>query len=195
MNDLYLNSKIYQKIKTTAAVLSVLAVIIPQSVLALAITPQNIVDLTNAERLKNGQTILTVDARLAQSAQAKARNMIENNYFDHFGPNGETPWQYILGADYDYRFAGENLAMNFNQAEDVVQAWMNSPTHKDNIIDENFDQIGVVVVDGVIEGDQTTLVVQMFGKEQDSFIEFLTPKVSVVEYVGELLGINQSVQK
>lgn len=127
------------------------------------ITPQNIVSLTNQERSIAGLNTLSNNQKLAAAAQAKAENMFEEQYWDHFGPNGETPWQFITGAGYNYVYAGENLAKGFRTSEGVVEAWMASKTHRDNILSKNYKDIGIAVMTGVLLGKETTLVVQMFG--------------------------------
>lgn len=171
-----------------------LVILMPQIAFASVITPQTIIDLTNSERLQNGQDILNTNSALIIAAQQKAKNMVTEGYFDHYGPNGETPWQYIVAADYKYQYAGENLAMNFSRTENVVKAWMKSAAHRDNILDPHYQEIGVAVADGVIDGEQTTLVVQMFGAKPESVIESISSKISVVDYVSDLLGIS-SVEK
>ncbi|HOV30081.1 MAG TPA: CAP domain-containing protein [Candidatus Dojkabacteria bacterium] len=130
---------------------------------ASTITPENIIALTNAERVNLGLSTLSYNAQLSSAALAKANDMFEKQYWDHFGPNGETPWQFIRGAGYSYIYAGENLAKGFKTSESVVEAWMASPTHKANIVNSNYRDIGVAVVEGILQGKQTILVVQMFG--------------------------------
>ena len=130
---------------------------------ASSITPENIIALTNQERLGFGLNTLSTNAQLSAAALAKANDMFEKQYWDHFGPNGESPWQFIRAAGYDYVYAGENLAKGFRTAEGVHEAWMASPTHKANIVSGNYKDIGVAVVEGELLGKQTTLVVQMFG--------------------------------
>lgn len=130
---------------------------------ASEITPYNIVYLTNQARSSYGLNTLSNNAQLEAAALAKANNMFELQYWDHFGPNGESPWQFIRAAGYNYVYAGENLAKGFRTAEGVHEAWMASPTHKANIVSPNYEDIGVAVVSGVLEGSQTILVVQMFG--------------------------------
>jgi hypothetical protein len=127
------------------------------------ITPSNIIELTNQERAANGLNTLKENSSLATAALAKANNMFEVQYWDHFGPNGETPWQFIRAEGYNYVYAGENLAKGFQTSEGVHEAWMASPTHAANIMSANYKDIGVAVVEGVLLGKQTTLVVQMFG--------------------------------
>jgi hypothetical protein len=132
-------------------------------VVASSITAENIVKLANQERASAGLNTLNTDSRLSAAALAKANNMFEEQYWDHFGPNGETPWQFIRAAGYNYVYAGENLAKGFQTAEGVHEAWMASPTHAANIMSVNYKDIGVAVVQGTLLGKQTTLVVEMFG--------------------------------
>ena len=130
---------------------------------ASTITPGNIISLTNKERTAGGLGTLTNNSKLASAALAKANDMLAKQYWDHFGPNGETPWQFIRASGYAYVFAGENLAKGFRTSEGVVEAWMASPTHRANIMSGNYRDIGVAVVEGELLGKQTILVVQMFG--------------------------------
>ncbi len=130
---------------------------------ASTISTENIINLTNQERIASGLNALNENSQLDAAALAKANNMFEQQYWDHFGPNGETPWQFIRAEGYNYVYAGENLAKGFQTAEGVHEAWMASPTHAANIMSGNYKDIGVAIVQGVLLGKQTTLVVQMFG--------------------------------
>lgn len=127
------------------------------------ITRQQVIELTNIERAKNGLSALSENSVLDSAAEAKAANMFSENYWAHFAPSGKTPWDFILGSGYRFSVAGENLAKNFSNSDDVVAAWMNSTSHKENIINSKYRDIGIAVEDGVINGQKTTLVVQMFG--------------------------------
>ncbi len=124
---------------------------------------QQIIQLTNAERAKQGLAPLQENTALDQAAQGKAQNMFSENYWAHFAPSGKSPWDFILGAGYRFTYAGENLAKNFSNSNDVVTAWMASPSHKENIMNAHYKDIGIAVEDGVINGQKTTLVVQEFG--------------------------------
>lgn len=170
---------------------------IPEA-MASSITPGNIIQLTNQQRLSAGLNALNTDSRLSAAAQAKANNMFEEQYWDHFGPNGETPWMFISQAGYTYVYAGENLAKGFRTAEGVHEAWMASPTHRDNIMSNKYKDIGVAVVNGVLLGKETTLVVQMFGNLTSEIykadtpvkaVETPTPKPSIVDK-GEIKSIS-----
>ena len=128
------------------------------------ITTNRVIELTNQVRTKEGLNILKINDILNQAAAMKANDMIENGYFAHNSPSKVTPWHWFQEAGYEYTFAGENLAMNFSEAEEAMDAWMKSPTHHDNIVSKNYEDIGVAVAVGKINGQETTIVVQLFGK-------------------------------
>lgn len=132
--------------------------------IATDITVERLLEYTNNERAGHALTPLVLNGRLSQAAQAKAQDMLLNNYWAHFGPTGATPWDFIIKSGYQYEFAGENLAKNFLYSQNVVTAWMNSPSHRENILRPEFREVGFAVVNGALSGEQTTLVVQMFGK-------------------------------
>jgi hypothetical protein len=170
---------------------------IPEA-MASTITPANIIQLTNQQRASAGLNTLSTDSRLSAAAQAKANNMFQEQYWDHFGPNGETPWMFISQAGYTYVYAGENLAKGFRTAEGVHEAWMASPTHRDNIMSNKYKDIGVAVVQGILEGKETTLVVQMFGNLTTEIykadtpvkaVETPTPKPTILDK-GEIKSIS-----
>jgi len=122
-----------------------------------------IINLTNKEREENALSPLSLNQQLTQAANAKAADMFDSDYWAHNSPSGKTPWSFISTAGYKYVFAGENLARDFNDAGSVVNAWMDSPSHRSNLLDKNFKEIGVAVVNGKFSGRESTLVVQMFG--------------------------------
>ncbi|MFZ6035233.1 MAG: CAP domain-containing protein [Patescibacteria group bacterium] len=131
---------------------------------ATDISVDKLYQLTNSEREKNGLSDLTYNSKLSEAAAAKANNMFSENYWAHYSPSGKTPWDFILGTGYKYEYAGENLAKNFLFSDGVVTAWMNSPTHRENILKGEYTEVGYAIVNGTLNGEQTTLVVQMFGK-------------------------------
>jgi hypothetical protein len=128
-----------------------------------AITTTNIINLTNDARVTSGLAALGSNSLLAKAAQAKADDMLARQYFSHNTPDGKTPWTFIQAAGYSYLMAGENLAVDFTEAENVQSAWMNSPGHKANILNKSFEEIGIGIASGMFEGHQSTIVVQMFG--------------------------------
>ncbi len=127
---------------------------------------EELLSQTNAKRAEAGLEPLTLNSALSQAAAAKASDMFANNYWAHNSPAGKTPWDFILAAGYRYTLAGENLAKNFQTSGGVVDAWMNSPTHRANIMKAGYREIGFAIVNGVLNGEETTLVVQMFGASQ-----------------------------
>lgn len=119
---------------------------------------------TNEKRSQIGLKPLTINKELSEAAYRKAHHMFEDGYWAHVSPKGTKPWDFILSEGYDYIYAGENLAKNFSNSKDVVEAWYDSPSHRDNLLSANYDDIGFAVVDGVLDGYETTIVVQMFGR-------------------------------
>ena len=131
---------------------------------ATDVTVQKLYELTNAERSKINLNGLNYNDELAAAAKQKAEDMFAKDYWSHYGPAGETPWQFILASGYQYEYAGENLAKNFMFSDGVVKAWLDSTTHRDNLLRSEYTDVGFAVVNGILNGEETTLVVQMFGK-------------------------------
>jgi len=127
------------------------------------ILPAVIVDLTNDERTDDALGQLTRNSALDTAAQLKAQHMAEREYFAHFSPNGVSPWHWFAQADYNFVHAGENLAIHFTDTGELVDAWMDSPTHRANIMNGNYTEIGIGTAEGEFEGYKTVYVVQMFG--------------------------------
>lgn len=144
--------------------LVVLVLTFPSVAQFSTITQNRVTQLVNEARTEAGLGTVTVNPVLQVAAQYKLDNMFANNYFAHNAPDGTEPWEWFKQAGYLYTYAGENLAMNFVEAEEVHAAWMASPTHRANILSPNFNEIGVAVGVGNIDGEEVTLVVQMFGK-------------------------------
>lgn len=118
------------------------------------ITVQEIVDKVNVERKRVGLPPVRENSMLNQAATAKAHNMFEEDYWAHFSPSGKDPWGFITGSGYKFSYAGENLARNFYTSDEVVNAWMNSPTHRANILNPNYQEVGIAVEDGVLQGQK-----------------------------------------
>lgn len=119
--------------------------------------------LTNQKRQENGLGPLSLDERLSQAAIGKGNDMLSKGYWAHISPNGATPWVFIKGAGYNYTYAGENLARGYTNSSDVINAWMASDSHKANMLSGNYSNVGFAVVTGNLNGEETVLVVEMFG--------------------------------
>ncbi|MDQ3018710.1 MAG: CAP domain-containing protein [bacterium] len=142
---------------------SLIAVSPVMSVDASAITSETVVSLANTSRAENNLPVLRTNGLLAQAAQNKANDMLARQYFSHNTPDGATPWTFIKATGYSYITAGENLAIDFTEAESVQSAWMNSPGHRANILNKSFEEIGIGISKGKFDGHDTVIVVQMFG--------------------------------
>ncbi|MAZ30329.1 hypothetical protein CL655_03535 [bacterium] len=131
--------------------------------LVSAVLPAVVVSETNDERADNAIAPLARNPLLDRAAQLKAEHMAELGYFAHYAPDGTSPWYWFRSSNYSFVHAGENLAVHFNDSREVVRAWMNSPTHRANIMNGNFTEIGIGIAEGEFEGYDTVFVVQMFG--------------------------------
>jgi hypothetical protein len=128
-----------------------------------SVLPSMLSSLTNAERLSQSLPELKESALLNQAAQLKAEDMASKGYFAHNSPEGKTPWYWLERVGYSYMYAGENLAVNFVDSVDVTEAWMNSPSHRANIIHGVYTEVGTGVAVGNYEGYETIFVAQLYG--------------------------------
>jgi hypothetical protein len=130
-----------------------------------SITADETVKATNAARASAGLSPLSINSALVSAAVAKGNNMCADQYWAHISPSGLTPWLFMKNAGYKYAVAGENLARDFSDTPSMLAAWMASPTHKANIVNAKYKEIGIAVVNCKLLGSDTALVVQMFGTQ------------------------------
>jgi uncharacterized protein YkwD len=136
---------------------------------AANISTEEVIRLTNLKRSENGLPALTENATLSQAAQAKGADMLAKGYWAHVAPDGTQPWKFFVDFGYKYKYAGENLARDFQNAPSAVDAWMASPSHRENMLSSKYKEIGIAVIEGSLAGVDTTVVVQFFGtKYSDS---------------------------
>ena len=129
------------------------------------LTTQGVIDNTNQQRSDFGKPVLKVNAKLNAAALAKVKDMFAGQYFEHVSPLGRGPADLARDAGYVYISVGENLALgNYKDDATLVDAWMNSPGHRANILNAGFTEIGVAVLKGKFEGKTTWLAVQEFGR-------------------------------
>ena len=128
-----------------------------------AVLPGALSTLTNEERAKVSLSQLAENPKLVRAAQLKAEDMATKSYFAHTSPEGKTPWYWFNLVGYNYSYAGENLAVNFSDSQDVTRAWMNSPTHNANIVGRNYKEIGTGVATGTYKGRESIFVAQVYG--------------------------------
>jgi|GEM_PF-816628 len=143
---------------------------------------QNVIQLTNEARTQEGETPLSENTALDQAAQSKLEDMFNQNYWDHVAPNGKQAWDFINSTDYQYVYAGENLARGFLDAKSSMNAWMNSPSHRKNILNSDYRDIGIAAGYGKINDKPTVLIVQIFGT-QPSAVAASETKVQKVESI------------
>lgn len=130
------------------------------------LTVSGVIEWTN----KNRKTVLNLpplkeNTLLNLAAQNKLNDMFSKQYFEHQSPDGKGPADLAKNVGYEYIVIGENLALgNFENDEDLVTAWMNSPGHRANILKSNLQEIGVAVGQGVYEGKKVWIAVQEFAK-------------------------------
>ncbi len=141
-----------------------IVLIIPKTNFFSSVLPAVLVELANADRAQNQKPALTANPLLQKAAQMKADDMAAKGYFAHQSPEGRTPWWWLDQVRYDYEYVGENLAINFSDSNEIDAAWMNSSGHRENILNANFNEVGIATAQGNYEGRQTTFVVQFFGK-------------------------------
>lgn len=163
------------KHKIASGSLAVLFLILFASpVFASEISSDNVINLLNRERSERGLPRLVLDSDLNNAAVVKSKDMINRDYFEHFA-FGSTPWDFIKNSGYIYLYAGENLAMDFNTSEGMVRAWMNSSSHRENILNPDFRDVGIGIVKGEYTDNSknynTTMVTNMFGRKKPAILK------------------------
>lgn len=160
------------------------------------ITPAGLLQRVNDERVRDGSRELTYDTKLAAAALAKGQHMFAEQYWAHNSPSGVTPWEWIQGQKYAYAYAGENLAKNFSSAEMTVDAWMASPSHRENMLRGYYRDAGFAVVEGQLDGQPTTIIVALFAAPitGDSTVAGITASPRVGADLGLLTRAGVSIQ-
>ncbi|MDP2637123.1 MAG: CAP domain-containing protein [bacterium] len=129
------------------------------------LTTGGVLEWTNTQRITFGLQPLKLNEQLRVAAFAKVEDMFERQYFAHVSPIGQSAGDLATLAGYEFITIGENLALgNFEDDEKLVEAWMNSPGHRANILNSKYREIGIAVGKGNFEGSSRWLAVQIFGK-------------------------------
>ncbi len=144
----------------------------PVSVLgyATSVNPSDLLSSTNAQRTGGSVGNLALNGQLMSAAQAKADDMVARDYWSHTTPDGEEPWAFMTRAGYTYKAAGENLAYGFATSSDTVTGWMNSPPHRQNLMNAIFLDVGFGIANSAnfVGSGQQTIVVAMYGAQAGS---------------------------
>ena len=162
---------------------------LPRTIYFADLSSTALIKLTNQGREALGYGPLTENSQLDKAASLKAQDMIAQDYFAHQSPAGKSPWYWIKTANYDYQYAGENLAIGFLDSEEVYRAWYDSPSHKANLFNPNYEDIGIAVLKGDFQGNETYVVVQLFGSPSIKTV----PKTEV-ETEGKVEETKESLQ-
>ncbi len=117
-----------------------------------------VLELVNAERTKQGLSALTWDSSLAAVAEAHSLDMAQNNFFSHTNLKGQSPFDRMKAFGISYSYAAENIAAGQKTPESVMNSWMNSEGHRNNILNGNLTRLGVGYVKGGSYGHYWTQV-------------------------------------
>lgn len=155
------------QITRSVAVLTIVSIatsfIFVLTAVAAGIAPTDVITLANTTRAKAHLSPLTENTQLSMAAKNKANDMIQHDYFAHTSPTGVDPWYWVKQSGYQYQAAGENLAINYTSAGEQHSAWMKSATHRANILNTRYQEIGVAVISGEINGKEALVTVEFFG--------------------------------
>jgi uncharacterized protein YkwD len=150
----------------------------PAAAATQGITPSRLLTTHNVERRKFDLAPLKISNKLSVSAQKKAKAMLQANCWSHYCPEGKSPWDFFAEADYTYLVAGENLAEGFHDIANLMNAWMNSPTHRENILRKEYEEVGFGIVSGDFQGKAGNVIIA---------VHFATPKPNELN---QLFGTN-----
>lgn len=176
------------------------SLILPSAGFLASVFPDAVIELTNQNRTNLGESALTTSSLLEYAAHLKAQDMVQKGYFAHQSPDGKSPWYWLSQAGYKYEYAGENLAIHFFDSQYLMQAWLDSSSHKANILNSHYTETGVAVQQGTYEGKETVFIVQFFGKPASSSIAHATttpsePSAPTVEVAENVLGESTAPSK
>jgi uncharacterized protein YkwD len=140
----------------------------PQSFL----TKSGVLKYTNEQRINNGLKPLIENSKLDASAKLKVEDMFKNQYFEHVSPTGVGVSDLAQQVNYEYIIIGENLALgNFENSQKLVEAWMASPGHRENILNSKYQEIGIAVMEGTYQDEKVWMAVQHFASSMANCIK------------------------
>ena len=134
----------------------------PQNIFFADITKIALTNLINQSRQEAGIQPLIENKKLDLAAKLKAEDMVQKGYFSHQSPEGITPWYWFKVIGYNYKYAGENLAIGFFDSQALYSAWLNSASHRDNLLNPKYKEVGTAVLSG-FGPNNAIVVVQLFG--------------------------------
>lgn len=138
------------------------------------ITISGLLDGTNNARIADGKSRLLINVKLTKAAEMKAQDMFTKQYWAHTSPDGTTPWHWFGAVGYSYAEAGENLAKNFSASDSVITAWLQSSTHRANLLKATYTDVGFAVMSGEMDGQEATIVVALYGTPAEVAVQGLS---------------------
>lgn len=131
------------------------------------ITPENVTAMINAHRAEAGLPPLVLNEKLTRAAESRMQDMIDGEWWDHASPEGTSPFAWLAAADYDYLYAAENLAAGFETTPVLLEAWLESPGHRANVMGAHYSECGVAIIEGTTRGKALgRSVVVLFGRQK-----------------------------
>lgn len=130
-----------------------------------ALNTEGILKYTNLEREKNGLPALKNNSKLNAAAQIRVDDMLAKQYFAHTSPDGDSYISAVKEVGYAWKSLGENIASGSAGSAGssrVVDLWMDSPGHRQNILSSSFKEIGIGVATGTYKGKPAWFAVQIF---------------------------------
>jgi len=158
------------RIITSLLVIVIGIFLLPKTAWLADVTPEKLIELTNQERLAAGLNTLTANQLLTKAAWEKAQEILRTQIFKH-NINGRKFSDWIQTAGYNYSYVGENLAIDFVTSEGVIDAWNSSPLHRQNLLNSYYEEIGIAAIAGNFDGQETTVVVQIFGAPPPAVVQ------------------------
>lgn len=146
---------------------------LPQNIFFADVSRAILIELANQQREDLGLSPLKENPQLNEAALLKAQDMLSQGYFGHQDPQGINPWYWLKQVSYNYQAAGENLGIGFLDSEEIYQAWNDSVSHKANLVNPNYGDTGIAILQGDFKGNKTTVVVQFFGSKNSETQTFL----------------------
>lgn len=146
--------------------LSFLLLTLPNTAVSAGISADSVVARSNVIRVKQARLPLRADAALAQAAQLRARELVAGAYFDHVRPDGAPFSTAVIEARYPFERVAENLAIDYLNESPLLDGWLESPSHRQALLNPEYAHVGIGVASGVIGGKPTIVTVQLLGRPQ-----------------------------
>ena len=132
-----------------------------------SLSTEEVLTAINKTRSQYGLKQLKTNPLLQQAAQAKAIDIFKQQYFQHTSPNNKDFSDFIKETNYQANRLGENLAKNISDPQTLIQSWLDSPPHRDNLLNPYFQEVGLGILAGNLEHKKTTIVVEMLGEPKE----------------------------